>query len=80
MKSVGSHKNIVTLIGCCTVKEPMFLLTEFVPYGSLLKYLRKHRGQVFISIKACIENSFLVKFLLEVMEHEVIFLARIELV
>lgn len=46
MKSVGSHKNIVTLIGCCTVKEPMFLLTEFVPYGSLLKYLRKHRGQV----------------------------------
>ena len=46
MKTVGSHKNIVTFVGCCTVREPMFLLTEFLPYGSLLKYLRKHRGKV----------------------------------
>ncbi|XP_067031687.1 uncharacterized protein [Acropora muricata] len=46
MKTVGSHKNIVTFLGCCTVREPMFLLTEFLPYGCLLKYLRKHRGKV----------------------------------
>lgn len=46
MKSVGSHKNIVTLAGCCTVGKPLFLLTEYAPYGNLLGYLRKHRRKV----------------------------------
>ena len=46
MKAVGSHKNIVNMIGCCTVEEPMFLLVEYVPYGDLLHYLRKRRGKV----------------------------------
>lgn len=46
MKDVGSHRNIVNILGCCTIQEPMFLLLEYVPYGSLLKYLRKHRGKV----------------------------------
>ena len=31
MKAVGSHKNIVNMVGCCTVEEPMFLLVEYVP-------------------------------------------------
>ena len=51
MKAVGSHKNIVNMVGCCTVEEPMFLLTEYVPYGDLLRYLRKRRGKV--NIYAC---------------------------
>ena len=46
MKAVGSHKNIVNMVGCCTVEEPMFLLVEYVPYGDLLHYLRKRRGKV----------------------------------
>ena len=46
MKAVGSHKNIVNMVGCCTVEEPMFLLTEYIPYGDLLHYLRKRRGKV----------------------------------
>ena len=46
MKAVGSHRNIVSMIGCCTEVEPMFLLVEYVPYGDLLHYLRKHRGKV----------------------------------
>ena len=46
MKAVGCHKNIVNMIGCCTVAEPMFLVVEFVPYGDLLHYLRKRRGKV----------------------------------
>ena len=46
MKAVDSHRNIVSMIGCCTVVEPMFLLVEYVPYGDLLHYLRKHRGKV----------------------------------
>ena len=46
MKTVGSHKNIVNMLGCCTVQEPMFLLVEYIPYGDLLHYLRKRRGKV----------------------------------
>ena len=46
MKNMGSHKNIVNMLGCCTVEEPMFLLVEYVPYGDLLHYLRKRRGKV----------------------------------
>ena len=46
MKAVGSHKNIVNMVGCCTVEEPMFLLVEYVRYGDLLHYLRKRRGKV----------------------------------
>lgn len=46
MKAVGSHKNIVNMLGCCTVEEPMFLLVEYIPYGDLLHYLRKRRGKV----------------------------------
>ena len=47
MKAVGSHKNIVNMVGCCTVEEPMFLLVEYVPYGDLLHYLRKRRGKYY---------------------------------
>ena len=46
MKAVGSHKNIVNMVGCCTIGDPIFLLTEYVPYGDLLHYLRKRRGKV----------------------------------
>ena len=49
MKAVGSHENIVSMVGCCTVEEPMFLLVEYAPYGDLLHYLRNHRKKVFIS-------------------------------
>jgi len=50
MKAVGSHKNIVNMLGCCTVEEPMFLLVEYVPCGDLLHYLRKHRSKVLNNI------------------------------
>ena len=46
MKTVGSHKNIVNMLGCCTLQEPMFLLVEYIPYGDLLHYLRKRRRKV----------------------------------
>ena len=48
MKAVGVHRNIVNMVGCCTVEEPMFLLVEYAPYGDLLHYLRKHRKKVLI--------------------------------
>ncbi|CAH1791170.1 unnamed protein product [Owenia fusiformis] len=43
MKKIGSHPNVVSMIGCCTIHEPICLIVEHVPDGDLLHYLRKHR-------------------------------------
>ncbi|XP_053994455.1 uncharacterized protein LOC128884830 [Hylaeus volcanicus] len=43
MQQLGSHPNVVTLLGCCTEQEPHYLILEYVMYGKLLAYLRDHR-------------------------------------
>ncbi|XP_063697549.1 fibroblast growth factor receptor [Culicoides brevitarsis] len=43
MKKVGKHPNIVSLMGFCTVKQPLMMIMEFVGCGDLLGYLRKIR-------------------------------------
>ncbi|XP_048509521.1 tyrosine-protein kinase receptor torso isoform X3 [Athalia rosae] len=40
MKSVGQHPNIVSLVGCCTIKPRPFLIVEFCSKGDLLFFLR----------------------------------------
>ena len=46
MKSIGSHKNIVNLIGASTQMKPFCIVLEYMPYGDLLHYLRKKRTHV----------------------------------
>lgn len=44
MKSVGKHKNVVSIIGHCTTNiEELMLLTEFCDAGSLHELLRSER-------------------------------------
>ena len=43
MKRLGKHRNVVSMIGCWTFIEPIFLIVEYVPHGDLLTYLRKRR-------------------------------------
>uniref|UniRef100_A0A1B6GS10 receptor protein-tyrosine kinase n=1 Tax=Cuerna arida TaxID=1464854 RepID=A0A1B6GS10_9HEMI len=43
MQELGSHPNVVTLLGCCTEKEPIYLVMEYVMYGKLLSFLRDYR-------------------------------------
>ncbi|XP_014487740.1 PREDICTED: tyrosine-protein kinase Fps85D isoform X2 [Dinoponera quadriceps] len=40
------HPNIVKLIGICVQKQPIMIVMELVPGGSLLTYLRKNSGTI----------------------------------
>ena len=42
----GYNTHIVNMVGCVTLQEPLCLITEFVPYGDLLSYLKYQRKKV----------------------------------
>ena len=46
MKQLGSHPNVVSLVGCCTLQDEKFLVIEYVPFGDLLTWLRCRRNRV----------------------------------
>ena len=46
MKQLGSHPNVVSLVGCCTLQKEKFLVIEYVPFGDLLTWLRRRRNRV----------------------------------
>ncbi|XP_072176875.1 uncharacterized protein [Diadema setosum] len=41
MKNI-KHPNLVQLLGVCTREPPFYIVTEFMPYGNLLEYLREN--------------------------------------
>lgn len=43
MKSLESHVNVVRLLGCCTEKDPVFVIIEYVALGKLQTFLRNSR-------------------------------------
>lgn len=43
MKMIGTHKNIINLLGCCCQDGPLFVIVEYAPHGNLRDFLRKHR-------------------------------------
>lgn len=45
MKSLETHVNVVRLLGCCTDKEPLFVIMEYVNLGKLQTYLRSSRAE-----------------------------------
>ena len=46
MQSLGSHPQIVTLLGVCNTNKSMYLVMEYCPGGNLLSFLRKVRKRV----------------------------------
>ena len=48
--SDGFNPHIVNMVGCVTLQEPLCLITEFVPHGDLLDYLRNQRKKVCINL------------------------------
>jgi fibroblast growth factor receptor 2 len=47
MKMIGTHINIINLLGCCCQDGPLFVLVEFAPHGNLRDFLRKHRPNAY---------------------------------
>jgi len=46
------HPNLVLLLGVCSAELPMYIVTEMVPHGDLLSYLRKQTSAKEINTKA----------------------------
>lgn len=44
MKSLDPHPNVVRLLGCCTEKEPYFVIMEYESLGKLQAFLRNSRA------------------------------------
>ncbi|KAK3714366.1 hypothetical protein QZH41_007981 [Actinostola sp. cb2023] len=47
MKNVGYHRNIISMVACCTKEEQVFLVVEFAKHGDLLNLLREKRKQTY---------------------------------
>jgi len=36
LKGVGTHHNVVSFLGCCTIKPPYLMIMEYVNKGNLV--------------------------------------------
>lgn len=52
MLEIGEHPNILKLVGCQTVQEPYYLITEYMEYGSLKDYFKKCRKVINFSLQS----------------------------
>ncbi|KAK3860047.1 hypothetical protein Pcinc_024337 [Petrolisthes cinctipes] len=43
MKMIGTHINIINLLGCCTQDGPLYVVVEYAALGNLRDYLRNNR-------------------------------------
>ncbi|XP_056634585.1 tyrosine-protein kinase Fer isoform X2 [Diorhabda sublineata] len=59
------HPNIVKLIGICVQKQPIMIVMELVPGGSLLTFLRKKASTLIESqlMKMCLDTASGMKYL-----------------
>jgi len=49
MKNIGVHRNIITMIACCTKANEECLVEEFAQHGDLLRFLKDKRGKVWVA-------------------------------
>ena len=43
MKNIGSHENIINLLGVCSRDGPLWVVVEYAEYGNLREFLRDRR-------------------------------------
>ncbi|XP_070542316.1 fibroblast growth factor receptor-like [Ptychodera flava] len=47
LQEIGQHPNILGILGCCTIDDPYFLITEYMQYGDLLHFLWRSRKKEY---------------------------------
>uniref|UniRef100_K1PBB3 receptor protein-tyrosine kinase n=1 Tax=Magallana gigas TaxID=29159 RepID=K1PBB3_MAGGI len=52
MKGIGYHRNVISMLGCCTLRDPICLIVEHASRGDLLSYLRNIRKNLQQHINA----------------------------
>ena len=55
MKMLDPHPNVVRLLGCCTEKDPIFVILEFVSGGTLqvcVILMKLHNSGFFLDIRS----------------------------
>ena len=62
MKMLDPHPNVVRLLGCCTEKDPIFVILEFVS-GGTLQVNHMLLRQCPIAIRRWVMLYFCTKFL-----------------
>ncbi|KAK8380451.1 hypothetical protein O3P69_016794 [Scylla paramamosain] len=44
LKSLGQHPNVLSMLACCTEKDPLFIVLEYMVIGKLQSHLRSSRA------------------------------------
>lgn len=64
MKTVSRHPNVVSLLGCCTIRQPLLMIMEFVGCGDLVsirKIFNDYKLEIpfvcFISCNICVKYA-----------------------
>ncbi|XP_070548674.1 tyrosine kinase receptor Cad96Ca-like [Ptychodera flava] len=72
MKKLKPHPRVVQLLACCTLpkKEPIFLIVEYLPNGSLKDYLQRNRPTTNTPMERSrkLADKDLIKFAFQVAE------------
>lgn len=55
MIEIGNHPHLMSVIGCCTLSEPYYLITEYMKYGALDKFLLRGRAVSLPQYRVCVQ-------------------------
>ncbi|XP_065215125.1 plexin-A4-like [Planococcus citri] len=73
MKLIGTHPNVLRLLGCCTQDGNLLVITEFALWGNLRDFLRRHHPSAMNKITSSnLSKKTLLLYALQVsrgMEH-----------
>lgn len=69
MKIIGTHENIISLIGCCSQTMPFYMIIEYAALGNLRDYLRSElEASTLDNREDCFTAIELTEFVVQVAE------------
>lgn len=65
MKKVGFHPNVVSFLGCCTIRQPFLMVMEYVGCGDLVRIFLKNNIIMIILLHKFTMICFLFNYIFE---------------